>query len=59
VVPLHRHDDAEDFFILAGTQQILTTAGLAPLVLGFAASFQPGDGSLDEGGGSAVVNGDD
>ena len=23
-VPLHSHDDAEDFFILAGTQQILT-----------------------------------
>jgi quercetin dioxygenase-like cupin family protein len=24
VVPLHSHDDAEDFFILAGTQQVLT-----------------------------------
>jgi quercetin dioxygenase-like cupin family protein len=23
VVPLHSHDDAEDFFILAGTQQVL------------------------------------
>ena len=23
-VPLHSHDDAEDFFILAGTQQVLT-----------------------------------
>lgn len=23
-VPLHRHDDAEDFFILSGTQQVLT-----------------------------------
>ena len=24
VVPLHSHDDAEDFFILSGTQQVLT-----------------------------------
>jgi quercetin dioxygenase-like cupin family protein len=24
VVPLHSHDDAEDFFTLAGTQQVLT-----------------------------------
>jgi quercetin dioxygenase-like cupin family protein len=24
VVPLHSHNDAEDFFILAGTQQVLT-----------------------------------
>jgi quercetin dioxygenase-like cupin family protein len=23
-VPLHSHDDAEDFYILAGTQQVLT-----------------------------------
>ena len=23
-VPLHRHDDAEDFFILSGTQQVLS-----------------------------------
>ena len=23
-VPLHRHEDAEDFYILAGTQQVLT-----------------------------------
>jgi quercetin dioxygenase-like cupin family protein len=27
VVPLHRHADAEDFFILSGTQQVLTQEG--------------------------------
>lgn len=27
VVPLHRHRDPEDFFILSGTQQVLVSAG--------------------------------
>ena len=27
VVPLHRHADAEDFFILSGTQQVLIQEG--------------------------------